>query len=307
MHRALLRSTLPSTLAKKMSISTTSPIPTKFSLASTITLPSPLPSKDGDSSASPGTSSTNGGGIEMPRIHLGVYCTSGRETSNAVTAALKAGYRAFDSAEWYDNEKEVGDAITKFLSTSSTSSSSKLERKDIWFTTKLKSNVSYDETRRKIKQSIKECGLGYLDLYLLHSPYGGKRKRLECWRAVEDAIEMGEVRVGGVSNYGVKHVSILSTTKGPVYSMRRIVEGVVVGRITAADMYRIANSFKNSSPPIRASNPPSTKSKSTPSTPAPTSQPSAPPTTSSSKPTLLSRAPCDSAILSSRNWLRNMG
>ena len=70
--------------------------------------------------------------------------------------------------------------------------------------------MDYNTTRRKIKESIRRSGLGYLDLYLLHSPYGGKRSRLECWRAVEDAIDEGEVRAGGVSNYGVKHVSIVS-------------------------------------------------------------------------------------------------
>ncbi len=144
-------------------------------------------------------------GIQMPRIHLGVYMTSGHETSRAVTYALEAGYRAFDSAEWYANEREVGSAILKFLAGPK---ANKLKREDIWFTTKLKTNSSYDATRRKIKESIKECGLGYLDLYLLHSPYGEKQKRLECWRAVEDAIGDGEVRAGGVSNYGVKHVSI---------------------------------------------------------------------------------------------------
>ena len=69
------------------------------------------------------------------------------------------------------------------------------------------SNSSYDATRKSIKTSIKECGLGYIDLYLMHAPYGGKKKRLECWKAVEDAIEDGEVRMGGVSNFGIKHVS----------------------------------------------------------------------------------------------------
>jgi diketogulonate reductase-like aldo/keto reductase len=143
-------------------------------------------------------------GVQMPRIHLGVYMTSGRETSSAVTHALENGYRGIDSAEWYANEKEVGTAITKFLSSSANSAS--LKREDIWFTTKLKTNTSYDATRKAVKESIRKSGLGYIDLYLLHSPYGGKRKRLECWRAVEDAIEDGEIRAGGVSNYGVKHV-----------------------------------------------------------------------------------------------------
>ena len=154
-------------------------------------------------------------GIQMPRIHLGVYMTSGRETSTAVTHALDAGYRGFDSAEWYANEKEVGSAITKYISSHS-SGATKLDRSDIWFTTKLKTNSGYDATRKAIKESIRKCGLGYLDLYLLHSPYGGRSRRLECWRAVEDAIEEGEVRAGGVSNFGVKHVRFVSSRIGVV-------------------------------------------------------------------------------------------
>lgn len=139
----------------------------------------------------------------MPRIHLGVYLASGREASDAVTWALQAGYRAIDSAEAYGNEKEVGDAILDFLK-----SQNSLSRGNIWFTTKLESNVDYNATRTSITASIRRSGLGYLDLYLLHSPYGGNKKRLECWRAIEDAILAGEVKAGGVSNWSVKHVNI---------------------------------------------------------------------------------------------------
>jgi diketogulonate reductase-like aldo/keto reductase len=141
-------------------------------------------------------------GVAMPRIHLGVYMTSGKETESAVLQALNAGYRGFDSAEWYANEREVGRAIRNFLSTNK-----ELDREDLWFTTKLKTNTSYEATRRAVKESIKKSGLEKIDLYLLHSPYGGKEKRLECWRAVEDAIKDGEVVVGGVSNFGMRHVS----------------------------------------------------------------------------------------------------
>jgi diketogulonate reductase-like aldo/keto reductase len=143
------------------------------------------------------------GAISMPRIHLGVYMTSGNETSSAVAMALDAGYRAIDSAEMYRNEREVGSAIRKYLA------SSQLQRSDIWFTTKLANNTSYDATRKAIKESIRKSGMEYLDLYLIHSPYGGREKRLECWKAVEDAIKEGEVRVGGVSNFGVRHVCVL--------------------------------------------------------------------------------------------------
>jgi diketogulonate reductase-like aldo/keto reductase len=123
-----------------------------------------------------------------------------------------------DSAEWYANEKEVGSAIFAFVNKSG------LKREEIWFTTKLKDNRGYEATRRKIKESIKKSGLGYLDLYLLHSPYGGKQKRLECWRAIEDAVEEGEVRSGGVSNYGVKHVGPPFSRLVPVESFATIQE-----------------------------------------------------------------------------------
>ena len=144
-------------------------------------------------------------GSSMPQIHLGVYLTNGPNTRNAVRWALESGYRAFDSAQMYHNEKEVGESILEFLKSPVNKNS--LKREDIWFTSKLASNTSYDAARKSIKQSVKACGLDYIDLFLLHSPYGGKAKRLECWRAVEDAIADGEIKTGGISNFGVKHVS----------------------------------------------------------------------------------------------------
>lgn len=109
-----------------------------------------------------------------------------------------------DSAQMYHNEKESGKAILDFLSSDANTDS--LKREDIHYTSKLASNSAYDTARKAIKRSVKECGLGYIDLFLLHSPYGGKKARLDSWRAVEDAIDDGEVKIGGVSNYGVKHV-----------------------------------------------------------------------------------------------------
>ncbi|KAL9618006.1 MAG: hypothetical protein Q9160_007254 [Pyrenula sp. 1 TL-2023] len=111
-------------------------------------------------------------GLSLPQVHLGVYLTSGSETSNAVKWALEAGYRGY-----------------------------------IYVLSSLRG--SYDAARKSITKSIQASGLQYIDLFLLHSPYGGKARRLECWRAVEDAIDAGEVRTGGVSNFGVKHLQEL--------------------------------------------------------------------------------------------------
>lgn len=142
-------------------------------------------------------------GLTMPRIHLGVYLMSGNESSKAVTYALDAGYRAVDSAQMYHNERDVGNSILNYLK-----SHPELKREDIHYTTKLASNSDYDRARQSITKSVKECGLGYIDLFLLHSPYGGRKARLESWKAVEDAIMDGEVKIGGVSNFGPQHVCI---------------------------------------------------------------------------------------------------
>lgn len=152
-------------------------------------------------------------GLTMPRIMLGVYLMSGKEASSAVHHALEAGYRGFDSAQMYHNEKDVGKSILSYLE-----KHPDLKREDVHFTSKLASNSDYDTARKSISQSVKECGLGYIDLFLLHSPYGGKSKRLESWRAVEDAVKEGEVRIGGVSNFGVKHVSVSGRRRSSLIS-----------------------------------------------------------------------------------------
>ena len=115
----------------------------------------------------------------------------------------------FDSAQIYHNEHEVGSAILSFLSSGMNTSG--LTREDIFYTTKLFENTSYEAAKISIQQSLQKSKMGYIDLFLLHSPYGGKEKRLESWKAVEDAIEEGTVKSGGVSNFGVKHVRSTST------------------------------------------------------------------------------------------------
>ena len=114
--------------------------------------------------------------------------------------ALQCGYRGIDSAQMYRNERECGQSILSWLNDEDTRASG-IRREDIFFTSKLASNSSYDAARRSIKQSVKACGLGYIDLFLLHSPYGGKTARLASWRAVEDAIDA--VRTAGVDEVGL--------------------------------------------------------------------------------------------------------
>ena len=105
-----------------------------------------------------------------------------------------------DSAEWYYNEKEVGKAILDFCN------SSGVPRDEIFYTTKLQVNRGYEATKKAIQTSIKECGLEYINLYLIHGPLGGPKARAESWKAICEAKAEGKLRSIGVSNFGVKHL-----------------------------------------------------------------------------------------------------
>ncbi|KAI0784556.1 aldo-keto reductase [Abortiporus biennis] len=141
------------------------------------------------------------GGSEIPILGFGTYELDGRDAYQPVKWALEAGYRHIDSAQWYDNERECGEAIRSFLS------ENQLPRSDIFFTTKLRSNsTNYATVKAAINKSLKACGLDYIDLYLLHSPIGGPKARKESWRAVCDAKKEGILKNIGVSNFGVEHL-----------------------------------------------------------------------------------------------------
>ncbi|CAK7264703.1 hypothetical protein SEPCBS119000_001129 [Sporothrix epigloea] len=143
-------------------------------------------------------------GRTMPRIQLGLYMVSRSEARAAVSAGLAVGYRGFDCAQMYHNEAEAGTALRDAIS------AGQVTRDDIFYTSKLAENrASYNAVRASIRRSVAACQLGYIDLFLLHSPYGGPAARWASWRAVEDAIRDGEVRSGGVSNFGPRHVDEL--------------------------------------------------------------------------------------------------
>jgi diketogulonate reductase-like aldo/keto reductase len=107
----------------------------------------------------------------------------------------------FDSAQMYANEREVGAAIKAYLA-----HNPDIKRDDIFYTTKLASNNGYHQSLRALETSLQRCGLDYIDLILIHSPYGGPRARKESWEALLEAQKRGWTRSIGVSNYGVKHL-----------------------------------------------------------------------------------------------------
>jgi diketogulonate reductase-like aldo/keto reductase len=105
-----------------------------------------------------------------------------------------------DSAAVYRNEAPCGAAITK----------SHIPRSEIFFTSKIPPRgLSYASTKSQIASSLRATGLSYIDLMLIHAPYGGRNGRKGAWRALVEAQEEGLVRSIGVSNYGVHHLDEL--------------------------------------------------------------------------------------------------
>lgn len=102
-----------------------------------------------------------------------------------------------DSAAAYNNEASCGLAIQH----------SGLAREEIFFTSKVPSNgLSYEGTVRQVAKTLRESGLAYIDLMLIHAPYGGSAARKGAWKALVEAQEAGKIRSLGVSNYGVHHL-----------------------------------------------------------------------------------------------------
>lgn len=135
----------------------------------------------------------------IPVLGLGVYqARSGTETRDAVVHALKAGYRHIDTAKFYGNEKDIVPAIHR----------SGVPREHVFITTKLWNNDhGYDKTIKACHESLKQIGIPYIDLYLIHYPV--RKLRLESWRALETLYEEGKCRAIGVSNYTIRHIDEL--------------------------------------------------------------------------------------------------
>lgn len=133
---------------------------------------------------------------QIPALGLGVYQVPTRDALNCVSAALQAGYRHIDTAHVYRNEAEVGQAVLE----------SGIPREEIFVTTKLwNSDQGYQNTLRAIDASLKDLGLDYVDLYLIHSPLP-VQQRLPTWKAMEEILKSGKAKSIGVSNYGVRHL-----------------------------------------------------------------------------------------------------
>ncbi|QBQ07730.1 aldo/keto reductase [Spiroplasma gladiatoris] len=137
-------------------------------------------------------------GLSIPQMGLGTYkLTNKEEIVESIHAALKTGYRHIDTAVIYKNQKLVGEAIK----------SSGVRREDIFITSKIwNDSHGYNESKQEIDLILKELDVEYIDLILVHWP---TPKRLECWKALEEAVQEGKVKSIGVSNFLIEHLEEL--------------------------------------------------------------------------------------------------
>ncbi|HTG68352.1 MAG TPA: aldo/keto reductase [Candidatus Udaeobacter sp.] len=148
-------------------------------------------------------STTLHNGVKMPWFGLGVFkVEEGAELENAVSTAIKHGYRSIDTAAIYENEAGVGRGIGQGLKDAA------IDRAELFVTSKVwNADLGYESTLAAYETSLTKLGLDYLDLYLIHWPVEGKFK--EAWRALETLYIQGKVKAIGVSNFQIHHLEEL--------------------------------------------------------------------------------------------------
>lgn len=129
-------------------------------------------------------------GMDMPLLGFGVFqMTDAAECERAVIDAIESGYRLIDTAASYQNETQVGNALKH----------SGIAREELFVTTKLwLQDAHYEGAKAQFERSLNRLQLDYVDLYLIHQPYGDVHG---AWRAMEELHQAGKIRAIGVSNF----------------------------------------------------------------------------------------------------------
>jgi 2,5-diketo-D-gluconate reductase A len=144
-------------------------------------------------------------GVEIPALGFGVFQTPPEQTSAAVEAALTTGYRHIDTAAAYGNEREVGEALRRFLGRSGVDRSEIFVETKIWIT-----DYGYDQTLHAFDKSAGKLGIDQIDLLILHQALPEEFDlTIRAYQALETLLDDGKVRTIGVSNFMSDHLSAL--------------------------------------------------------------------------------------------------
>lgn len=154
-------------------------------------------------------------GNTIPQLGFGVFQIEPKDTAEAVSEALRIGYRHIDTAEMYGNEREVGEAIR----------ASGLDRGDVFVTSKLNNGFHEpDDAREAFDRTLSDLGFDYVDLFLIHWPlptrYGGDY--VSTWQTLEEFKRDGRARSIGVSNFQIEHLETLAAETETVPAVNQI-------------------------------------------------------------------------------------
>ncbi|KRN28124.1 aldo keto reductase [Lactobacillus selangorensis] len=143
-------------------------------------------------------------GVKIPMLGFGTYEIPSDTVGPLIQDALDTGYRHFDCAHLYGNEKAIGEALTK----------SNVARKDLFITSKVwNTDQGYDKTLKAFQQSLDDLQQDYLDLYLIHWPDAKNfQLTLDTWKALEKIYADGKARAIGVSNFSEDQLTELAKT-----------------------------------------------------------------------------------------------
>lgn len=150
-------------------------------------------------------------GVEIPAVGFGTFRVKEGNGEQIISDAIAQGYRHLDTAAFYFNEEEVGNAVRK----------SGIPREKFFITSKVwRDNLGYEETHKAFEESLKKLHVDYLDLYLMHWPRPTdlsaewKNLDVETWKAMEELYRAGKVRAIGVSNFLPHHLNNLMDRTG---------------------------------------------------------------------------------------------
>lgn len=150
-------------------------------------------------------------GVKIPRLGLGTWDLRGKEAYQAVLWSLNLGYRLIDTASFYGNENEIGEAVKD----------TNIPREEIFLTTKVwNSDHGYSNTLNAFEKSLKRLKVEYIDLYLIHWPVSGLRN--ETWKALEEIYESEKTRAIGVCNFTIRHLKELLETSETIPTINQI-------------------------------------------------------------------------------------